>query len=163
MSAPFSTLYLDPRAWDLTLDAGGNIAMAMPPYALAQDAASACRTFLGEVYYDATQGVPYLQEILGKTPALNVLQAAIVSAAVSVPFIKSAICIISGFKNRQVLGQVLLTDEDGDELAVGLGGTAANVGIVDYGPNAPARTYLTDSSGNVITDSSGNPIWTSGG
>ena len=42
----YSTLLLDQTEWDLVLDASGNIALASPPYALAQDVASAVRTFL---------------------------------------------------------------------------------------------------------------------
>ena len=45
-----NTLYLDPQSWDLVLDAAGNIAMAKDPYAKAQDVASACRLFSGELY-----------------------------------------------------------------------------------------------------------------
>ena len=46
MSAPpYSTLLLDPDTWDLTVDNNGNIAVAAPPYAVAQDVASAIRTF----------------------------------------------------------------------------------------------------------------------
>jgi hypothetical protein len=58
------TLLLDRSLWDLTLDINGNIAMASEPYAIAQDVASACRTFLGECYYDTSQGVPYFQGML---------------------------------------------------------------------------------------------------
>jgi hypothetical protein len=34
------------------LDAEGNIAVASEPYSLAQDAASAIKTFAGEVFWD---------------------------------------------------------------------------------------------------------------
>ena len=53
------TLLLDLTNWDLVLDVNGNIAIARPPYALAQDAASAVKTFQGECYYDTTLGIPY--------------------------------------------------------------------------------------------------------
>ena len=61
-----NTLYLDPQNWDLVLDAAGNIAMAKDPYAKAQDVASACRLFSGELYYDTEKGIPYFEETLGK-------------------------------------------------------------------------------------------------
>lgn len=112
MSAPFSTLLLDVELWDLVVDSGGNIALAAPPYAVNQDVASACRTFLGECYYDTTQGVPYEQQILGKRPPLSVFQAAITAAAASVPGVKSAACVVSSFKNRQVVGQVQFSLEN---------------------------------------------------
>lgn len=131
MSAPFNTLFLDVATWDLVADAAGNIAMASPPYAIEQDVASACRTFLGEVYYDTTVGVPYLgqivngepapqnqQQLLGRTPALNVLQGALAAVALTVPFTKAAEAIISAFIDRQVQGQVQVTDEDDNTFTV---------------------------------------------
>ena len=78
-----STLFLDPAVWDLTLDASNNIAVAPEPYALAQDAASAIKTFLGEVYWNTTIGVPYLQQIFGFNPPLALLKQYLVQAALS--------------------------------------------------------------------------------
>jgi hypothetical protein len=122
MSAPFSTIYLDVAAWDLTLDASGNIALAAPPYAITQDVASACRTFLGEVYYDDSIGVPFLGPapptneagaFLGGVPPLNILQGALAAAALTVPYVASAACVISSFLNRVAQGQVQFkTDDD---------------------------------------------------
>ncbi len=120
MSAPFSTLYLDVEAWDLIADANHNIALAKPPYSITQDVASACRVFLGEVYFDDSQGVPYLQEILGKSPPLNVLQGAIAAAALTVPDVESATCVVSAFMGRQVVGQVQFTTSDGSSFTVAL-------------------------------------------
>jgi len=107
------TLYLDPASWDLALDASGNIAMASEPYSLAQDAASAIRTFLGEVYYDTTQGVPYWTELLGQLPPLSLLKSNLVAAAMTVPGVVSAQVFISGVTNRAVSGQVQVTDTNG--------------------------------------------------
>lgn len=121
MSAPFDTLYLNPGSWDLLVDASGNIALASPPYALAQDVASVCRTFLGEVYYDASLGIPYLQKILGKTPALNVVQGALVAAALTVPTVDAATCVISSFKNRQAVGQIQFETTTGASGSVSVG------------------------------------------
>jgi hypothetical protein len=104
-----STILLDTAAWDLVLDAAGNIAVASEPYALAQDAASAIKTFLGECYFDTTVGVPWLQQILGKAPSLALLKAQLVAAAETVPDVASAKVFISAFSNRQVTGQVQTT------------------------------------------------------
>jgi hypothetical protein len=68
------TLLLDTATWDLVLDVKGNIAIASEPYSLAQDAASAIKTFLGEVWYDTTQGVPYFEQILGKPPNVELMR-----------------------------------------------------------------------------------------
>lgn len=130
MSAPYSTLYLDPQAWDLIADASGNIAVAAPPYALTQDVASACRVFLGEVYYDDSQGIPYLgntrdvaspgEQLLGRTPALNILQGYLADAAISVPDVESASAVVSSFQDRIATGQVQFTTTDGTSLRVAL-------------------------------------------
>jgi hypothetical protein len=131
MSAPFNTLYLDVKAWDLVADAAGNIAMATAPYSFVQDVASACRTFKGEVYYDTTVGIIYLgqivdgepgseaqQQLLGRTPALNVLQAALAAAAITVPYVESAEAVIESFLNRQAQGQVQITTQSGSTFTV---------------------------------------------
>lgn len=104
-----STLLLDTLAWDLVLDANGNIAVAAEPYALAQDAASAIKTFLGEVYWDTTIGVPYLEQILGKNPSLALLKALFVQAARTVPGVADARCFLSAMNARGVSGQVQVT------------------------------------------------------
>lgn len=114
-----NTLYLSPQNWDLTLDNNGNIAMATEPYSLAQDAASAIKTFLGEVYYDTTQGVPYFGQILGQTPSLQFLKSQLVAAAMTVPDVVSAVCYITGITGRQLSGQVQVTDTSGVISAAG--------------------------------------------
>jgi hypothetical protein len=105
-----NTLFLDPASWDLTVDINGNIAMASDPYSLAQDAASAIRTFQGEVFYDTTQGVPYWATVLGKTPSIAYLKSLFVAAALTVPGTVSAKCFIKSFTQRGVNGQVQITD-----------------------------------------------------
>lgn len=107
------TLLLDPLLWDLMVDANRNIAVADEPYSLAQDAASAIRTFLEEVYYDTTQGVPYQQSIFGKPLILPLLKAQLESTALTVPGIVSATVFISSFSARVVSGQVQVTDSNG--------------------------------------------------
>ncbi len=112
------TLLLNPQTWDLMVDAGGNIAVASEPYALAQDVASACRLFQGELWYDKTQGVPYWQ-ILGQLPPLQFVKNSYVTAALSVPGIVAAVCYITGLVNRVISGQVQTTDTAGVINAVG--------------------------------------------
>ena len=74
------TLLLDRTAWDLVLDANGNIACATEPYQIAQDVASAIRTFRGECFYDTTLGLPYWSNILGQLPPASFVQSGIVNA-----------------------------------------------------------------------------------
>lgn len=122
------TILLDVSTWDYVLDAAGNWAVADGAYALAQDVSSACRLIKGELWYDTTQGVPFLNlnggkggpntsaNILGETPPLSVVQEYFVQAALTVPGIVSAVCVIQSFNSatRQVIGQVQFTDSDGN-------------------------------------------------
>lgn len=109
----YKTLLLDRTKWDLVIDSAGNIAVASPPYSLAQDVASAVRLFLRELYYDTTKGVPYFDDILGKLPPLSLLTAKLEAAALTVPGVVSARAIISTFEARNVTGQVQFIDETG--------------------------------------------------
>ncbi len=114
------TLLLDRADWDLLVDANGNIAMASNPYALAQDAASAIRTFVGECYYDAAKGVPYFQSILGQSPSASYLTARFEAAALTVPEVVTARCYLQNLDNDRVLrGQVQITDASGAVTAAG--------------------------------------------
>ena len=114
-----STLLLDPQTWDLTIDASRNIAVAAEPYALAQDAATAIRTFEGEVYYNKADGVPYWAQILSFAPPVSLLKAKFVQAAMTVPDIVSAKVFIASIKDRTVRGQVQITDASGNVSAAG--------------------------------------------
>ena len=109
----YNTILLDTDAWDLVLDSSGNIALAAPPYALAQDVASAVRTFKGEVYYDQTQGIPYFDEVLGKLPPAALLIQLITNQALTVPGTVTAQCGISSFGAGAVAGQIQFVDESG--------------------------------------------------
>lgn len=113
------TLYLSPD-WDLTLDASGNIAKASNPYALAQDAASEIRTFIGECYYDTARGIPYFTRIFGQFPSpIELMKSQFVAAAMNVPDVVAAKVFISGVSNRQVTGQIQVTDINGIISAAG--------------------------------------------
>lgn len=113
------TLLLDTLTLDLCLDRAGNIAVADDPYAQAQDASSAIRTFQGEVYYNVQLGVPYFAQILGKFPSLALLKAKFVAAALTVPGVVKARCFISNFEDRQVNGQVEILNSKGVRSFVG--------------------------------------------
>lgn len=114
-----STLLLDLTNNDLVVDAAGNIAVATEPYSLAQDAASAIKLFLGELWYDTTQGVPYFQTTLGKFPSIQLLKAQFEAAALTVPGVVAATCFISSIVDRTVSGQVQIVDKNGNVAAVG--------------------------------------------
>lgn len=109
----YNTLLLDQSAWDLVIDSAGNIAMATPPYALAQDVASAVRLFLGELWYNTPKGIPYFEDVLGHLPPLSLLTGYMEQAALTVPGVMSAQVIISAFDAREIRGEVQFIDETG--------------------------------------------------
>lgn len=108
-----NTLLLDRSAWDLVIDSAGNIAVTEPPYALAQDVASAVRLFLGELWYATPDGIPYFEEILGHLPPPSLMIGYIERAALTVPGVTSAQCIIQSFDAREITGQIQFIDEVG--------------------------------------------------
>ena len=115
-----NTLLLDISAGDLVLDSNGNIALAQPPYATAQDVASAIRLFLGELWYDTTQGVPYWQQLLGENPTNSQVASAFNAAALTVPDVVSASAVITSFAQGAVNGQVQFSMSDGTISTVNL-------------------------------------------
>jgi len=112
------TLLLDTVAWDLVLDASNNIAVASEPYSLAQDAASAIRTFAGECYYDTTLGITYLTQIFGQgPPPISLLKQLFQEAALTVPDVASALVFIASLNARTLTGQVQVTSTGGQTSA----------------------------------------------
>ena len=111
------TLLLPPTTWDLTIDASGNIAVADDPYSLAQDAASAVKLFLGELWFDTTQGVPYFTQLFGSPPNVSLIKAKFATAALTVPGVMSATVFITSITDRTVSGQVQVTDSSGTTTA----------------------------------------------
>lgn len=107
------TLLLDNSAWDLVLDAKGDIALADNPYAIAQDVSSAIRTFLGECWYDTTKGIPYWQEIMGKYPPIGFMRKKIEEVALTIPEVAESQVIFVSFTDRELTGQVKIIDISG--------------------------------------------------
>jgi hypothetical protein len=107
------TLPLNTTSWDLELDHLGNLALADPDYSIAQDVASAIRTFLGECWYDVTLGLPYFQNLLGKLPPASYITNLLEQAAFSVPGVLSVTTVSLGLnKNRQLTGSVIVVSTD---------------------------------------------------
>lgn len=113
-----ATLLLNPSTWDLLVDGSRNIAVAAEPYALAQDAGSAIKLFEGEDYYDTTRGVPYWAQILGLWPPIRVMKSLWVAAALTVPDVVAAVCFISAFVDRRIIGQIQVTGANGQTAAI---------------------------------------------
>lgn len=123
-----NSLLLDLTTWDICLDASQNLAVAAAPYSLAQDVATAVRSFLGTVWYNTTLGVPWLQEVLAQPLNITTLSALMVQAALgAVPttadvYVVKANCIINTFNaaTRQVTGQIQFIDSNGNAGAVSI-------------------------------------------
>lgn len=125
------TLALDTALWDFDVDAYGTwrtVGDATPQrdstgpgMRLAQDVATRCLAWRGEVYYDATQGVQYPQ-ILGAAPNMAVVNNAYNTEALKVPGCVQAIANLQfgGARSRQVTGDVTVTDFAGNTGAVAL-------------------------------------------
>lgn len=114
------TLLLDPLSWDFVLDTDGNIAVASEPYSIAQDVASACKLFLGELWYDNAKGIPYFELILGQRPQDAFIKAQYEFAAKSVPNVLDAKCYINAVTSREVSGQIHITTGAGQTVAINL-------------------------------------------
>ena len=141
-AAAQNTMLLTVDQWDVCLDANQNWAMAEPPYALAQDVASSARTFLAEVFYDDTLGVPYQQQVLGHNPPLNVLSGFMVQAALTVPGVVTAQFAVYSVIGRKVNGAITFTDNLG------------NTGTVGVSASQPVGSpYWTADSVTVTADS----------
>ena len=109
-----NTVLLNPKTWDLMLDSSKSIAMASEPYALAQDVASACKLFRGELWYNTDKGIPYFQKILGFRPPMSLLKDEFQKAALSVPNVAKASAQFNIVKNdRKLTGQLNFTDKNG--------------------------------------------------
>nr|WP_234480868.1 hypothetical protein [Paraburkholderia aspalathi] len=111
-------MLLDRTAWDLVLDANDDIACASDPYQIAQDVASAVRTFRGECFYDTTLGLPYWQNILGQLPPASFIQSEIVQAALTVPNVVSATVVSLALNDRTFSGEIDVTDTRGNTQTV---------------------------------------------
>jgi hypothetical protein len=110
-----TTWLLDWSTGDSCLDASGNIAVASAPYSISQDVATQLSTFLGECWYDATQGVPYWQQILGKRPPASLIVSLLEAQALRVPDVKTATATIGGINaQRGAIGQMIVTDIAGN-------------------------------------------------
>jgi len=105
------SIQLDTDKWDITIDDSGNLAQTANPYAVAQDVACACKTFLGEVWYDTTLGIPYYQRILGHWPGTQLINTKLQSEALKLDYVQTATCTtVIGKQDRIASGVMTITD-----------------------------------------------------
>ena len=114
------SLLLDRTTWDLVLDGNGNIAVCSEPYSVLQDVACAVRVFLGECYYDTSQGIPYTQKILGQYQSITIFKEQVRQIALGVPGVSDAQVALNGMDAaRRLTGAIIITTPDGTTDSVG--------------------------------------------
>jgi hypothetical protein len=102
-----NTLLLDRDAWDLCIDASGNIAAARDTYSIIQDVASAARLFQGELYYGPSErGLPFFTEAFGQQFPTQLFKARLIAAANAVPGVLAAKCFLTSIGHRAIGGQI---------------------------------------------------------
>lgn len=164
------TLKLDVETWDLTVE-GDSIALATSHYAIAQDVASACRTFRGELWYSVDFGMPYLQSsptdignILGKLPSIEFVRSQLIAVGRTVPQVQDIKCFLTGPNTAQrLLGGQLQITADGTVVAVVettalFGGAPWYVSGVVGGGGA-GQVQLTTDTGIPLTTDTGDPLF----
>jgi hypothetical protein len=123
------TLALDPTLWDLTVDVYGNMATfgdatpgitTGPAIRMAQDAATQCLAFRGEVYYDTTQGVRY-DQILGMVPNMVFITSEFQTQALLAEGVNQCVPALSFVRGtRQLTGTIYVSDAAGTSGVISL-------------------------------------------
>lgn len=101
--------------WDLELDSTGSLVVLSDNTALLQDVCSAVQTWLGEIIYDMSQGLPYDADILRSDVDISFYASEAEEAAMSVPGVAAATCHLTNpTPKRQLSGIILVTFDDGE-------------------------------------------------
>lgn len=126
-----TTLKLDTDTWDLTSH-NGNIATVVDSDGeqQAQDAASACRLFLSELWFDTTQGVPYWQQMLGQLPPISLIESNFVTAAETVTNVESASVEVISLQNQPINSVLRFNDNRVVTGTVSVTGTASTGSVI---------------------------------
>lgn len=103
-------------AWDLTLTPGGSLAVVDGKERIAQDVACYERTFYGEPWYAAEDGVPYLVGELGSLPPAELVRERAVRRALQVPGAAAASVELTEFAARVLHGRIRVTTDEGDSV-----------------------------------------------
>ena len=110
------TLLLNRKAWDVTLDGVGRIALTDEDDATAQNVANEARLFTDDAYFAQDKGVPHFVVELGHRTNNAVLRACLRRAALQVPDVKEVLSVqILGFdpKTRILTGDIQFTTIEG--------------------------------------------------
>lgn len=105
--------------WDIHLNGENNLSTTQDANAVAQDVASACKTHLGEVWFDTSLGIPWFTQILGKPVSAVFIQAQLEKQAKRLPYVSNArATVITDRATRSSRGLIAIVDANGQELAV---------------------------------------------
>jgi hypothetical protein len=111
------TIQLDPTAWDLLVDSSGNIALQTGSASTAQDVASMVKTFQGECWFDTTQGIPYMTQVLGQNYSASLLASLFNAAALTVPgVVQAQTTFTAPASDRKLSGTVEVIDTYGQSI-----------------------------------------------
>lgn len=106
--------------WDLTLDAGGNLAVVDGTPRVVQDVACYERTFKGEPLYERQSGVPYLQGELAHLPPPDLVRARADARARQVPGVAAVETSRVALEGRVLTGTIHITTTMGDSADVAI-------------------------------------------
>lgn len=99
---------LNTSTWDIFLDAAGNLSLTDNDSSIAQDVASAVRTFKGECYFNNTLGMPYFESIFGKAPPNSFVTSNIKQQAFTISGVNSVNVVGIGLQGRTLKGVIVL-------------------------------------------------------
>ena len=107
------SMKLDKDTWDIGLDAMGSIGTVAEPERVAQDVASAVRTFSEECIFDQARGLPYFTAILGQRAPDQLVNAYVEAEAAQVPGVSAAVSAITALTGRTLTGDIAITETTG--------------------------------------------------
>ena len=116
--------------WDFDVDAYGNWRtvgdatpgdLTGPGYRLAQDVATRCLSWRGEVYFDTTQGIPY-ETIVGQFASIAYVQQLYTVEALKVPACAQAVpdLTLTRGNKRTLTGSLTVADFTGNVGSIAL-------------------------------------------
>lgn len=106
--------------WDIRLDGSGGLAVCDGAERVAQDVACYERTFQGEPYFAATEGVPYLNRELAELPPPELVRERANSRAMEVPDVADAETVLTEFSQRELRGVIYVTSDTGETVNVSI-------------------------------------------
>ena len=99
---------LNTSSWDVYLDQNGDMFLGDEDSSIAQDVASAVRTFEGECWYNTELGMPYFQSIFGRSPPNSLVVSNITTQAFTIDGVNSVNVSGIGLQGRNLKGVITL-------------------------------------------------------